>query len=30
MEEMWLARDKDNELFLFMGEKPYKSGEIWH
>ena len=30
MEEMWLARDKDNELFLFIGEKPYKSGEIWY
>ena len=27
MEEMWLARDKNNELFLFVGPKlPEKEG----
>ena len=28
--EMWLARDADNDLFLFIGKKPYKTGKIWH
>ena len=30
MEEMWLARDKDNTLFLFVGKKPYKSAYYWY
>ena len=30
MSEMWLARDKDNDLYLFIGiEKPKKEGEQW-
>ena len=30
MKEMWLARDKNNKLFLFVGPKlPEKEGEIW-
>ena len=30
MGEMWLARDKDNDLYLFIGtEKPKKEGEQW-
>ena len=30
MEEMWLARDKDDTLFLFTGKKPYKSACFWY
>ena len=30
MKEMWLARDKDNDLYLFIGdEKTKKEGEQW-
>lgn len=30
MSEMWLTRDKDNDLYLFIGtEKPKKAGEQW-
>ena len=30
MEEMWLARDKNNELFLFVGpELPEKEEDQW-
>lgn len=26
---MWIARDKDGRLFLFLENKPEKSGDIW-
>ena len=30
MSEMWLTRDKDDDLYLFIGtEKPKKEGEQW-
>ena len=29
MEEMWLARDKDNTLWLFIGERPKKDKNGW-
>ena len=30
MARMWLARDKNNDLYLFIGiEKPKKEGEQW-
>ena len=28
-QEMWLARDKDNHSFLFIGKKPEKGITIW-
>lgn len=31
MEEMWLARDSDNLLYLYVGAKPEKKNEfIWN
>ena len=27
--EIWLARDKNNYLFLFVGDKPIKVGSFW-
>ena len=29
MEEMWLARDKDSSLYLFIGVKPNKYSSTW-
>ena len=29
MKEMWLARDKDGSLYLFIGVKPNKYGSTW-
>ena len=29
MEEMWLARDSDNLLYLYVGSKPYKYDFVW-
>ena len=29
MEEMWLARDKNNILYLFIGRKPQKKERQW-
>ena len=29
MEEMWVARDKDGTLFLYIGCKPRKGDSIW-
>ena len=26
---MWLARDSDGYLFLYLGSKPQKDGDIW-
>ena len=30
MEEMWLARDSDNFLYLYVGTKPEKNDFIWN
>ena len=30
MEEMWLARDKDELLYLFFDEKPVKGIQTWY
>lgn len=30
MEEMWLARDKDESLYLFFDEKPVKGMQTWY
>ena len=30
MEEMWLARDSDNFLYLYVGIKPEKNDFIWN
>ena len=30
MEEMWLARDSDNFLYLYIGTKPDKNDFIWN
>lgn len=27
---MWIARDKNSRLFLYIGSKPYKEGIEWH
>lgn len=27
--EMWLARDKNDDLYLFIDGKPEKVGELW-
>lgn len=29
MEDMWLARDKDNSLYLYIGNKPSKGFSEW-
>ena len=29
MEGMWLARDKDNSLYLYIGNKPSKGFSEW-
>ena len=29
MEEMWLARDKDGYLYLYIGKKPIKGCRQW-
>lgn len=29
MEEMWLARDSDRSLFLYIGCKPRKGVAVW-
>lgn len=29
MKEMWLARDKNDDLYLFIDEKPEKIENIW-
>ena len=28
-QEIWLARDENNYLFLFVGDKPIKVGSFW-
>lgn len=30
MIEMWLVRDKDLSLVLFLGQKPYKLDNMWY
>ena len=30
MEDMWLARDQNGSLCLFIGEKPKKYKTYWH
>lgn len=30
MEEMWLARDSDNFLYLYVGTKPDKNDFFWN
>ena len=30
MEEMWLARDSSNFLYLYVGAKPDKNDFIWN
>lgn len=30
MEEMWLARDSDNFLYLYVGTKPHKHNFVWN
>ena len=29
-QKMWLARDKDDMLLLYTGEKPYKNARYWY
>ena len=29
MIDMWVARDKDNSLYLYINKKPEKSDTIW-
>lgn len=29
MEELWLARDNDRSLFLYIGCKPRKGADVW-
>ena len=28
--KLWIARDKSGELFFYVGEKPYRLGNIFH
>ena len=30
MDEMWLARDKNSGLFLYIGSKPTKDSNEWN
>ena len=30
VQEMWLARDEDELLYLFYNKKPIKSAHSWH
>lgn len=29
MEEMWIARDENGSLYLFLREKPQKMASLW-
>ena len=29
MDEMWLARDKNSDLFLYIGSEPIKDSNEW-
>lgn len=28
--KLWIARDKSGELFFYVGEKPFRHGNIFH